>query len=166
MRSDAAAAAPEGAPPSLVERDGRLVIVIPMRFKRRNGRKEIILPPSPEGVFRCDARRPPRPASAADNPAVQKQLVIAVARAHRWQRLLDEGRFKSVRDLAAALDLDIGYVRRTLGLTLLRPDLVRAILDGTEANGLSLNRLVVGVPAKWEEQDGDSRVPLKRTTGC
>jgi hypothetical protein len=152
MRNDAAAAAPEGAPPSLVERDGRLVIVIPMRFKRRNGRKEIILPPNPEGASLSHARR--APPMAVDNPAVQKQLVIAVARGHRWQGLLDQGRFKTIRDLAAGLNLDIGYVRRTLGLTLLRPDLVRALLDGSEPDGLSLNQLVVGVPVRWEEQLG------------
>jgi hypothetical protein len=77
-----------------------------------------------------------------------------VARAHRWQGLIDEGRFKTIRELAAALDLDIGYVRRTLQLTLLRPDLVSAILDGTEPDGLSLQQLVEGVPVRWEEQLG------------
>jgi len=130
---------------ALVESDGRLVVVIPMRFKRRNGRKEILL--SSGGTA-----PPAAGASAVDSPAVQKQLVIAMARAHRWQALLDQGRFKTITDLAAAVKLDTGYVRRILGLSLLSPDLVRAVLDGTEANGLSLNRLVAGVPAKWEEQ--------------
>jgi hypothetical protein len=58
--------------------------------------------------------------------------------------------------LAAAVRLDSGYVRRILGLSLLSPDLVRAILDGTDPDGLSLNRLIVGVPASWEEQLADS----------
>lgn len=44
------------------------------------------------------------------------------------------------------------FVRRILGLSLLSPDLVRAILDGSEPDGLSLNWLIVGLPARWEEQ--------------
>jgi len=32
------------AQPSVAERDGRLLMVIPMQFKVRGGRKEIILP--------------------------------------------------------------------------------------------------------------------------
>jgi hypothetical protein len=151
MRTDAAGVT--GAPPAaLIERDGRLVIVIPMRFKRRSGRKEILPPPNPEGVSNPDARG--APASPADKPAVQKQLVIAVARGHRWQRFLDLGRFESITELAAALHLDFSYVRRTLQLSLLSPDLVRAVLDGTEPDGLSLQKLVEGVPVRWVEQLG------------
>jgi hypothetical protein len=141
MRNEAA----QAEQPALVESDGRLVVVIPMRFKRRNGRKEILL-------SNVGSAPPAAGASVADNPAVQKQLVIAVARAHRWQALLDQGRFKTITDLAAAVKLDTGYVRRILGLSLLRPDMVRAILDGTEPDGLSLNRLIAGVPVRWEEE--------------
>ena len=137
MKSEAAVAEPR-----LVERDGRMVIVIPMQFKRRGGRKEIIVPrgvKAPAGTV-------------TDNPAVQKPLAIAVARAHRWQALLDQGRYKSISDLADAADLDRAYARRVVNLTLLSPDLVRAILDGTEPSGLSITQLLGGVPERWEEQ--------------
>jgi len=137
MKSEAALDSPR-----LVDRDGRMVIVIPMQFKRRGGRKEIIVP---RGVK--------VPSSAvADNPAVQKPLAVAVARAHRWQKLVDQGRYESMNDLADAAGLDRAYVRRLLNLTLLSPDLVRAIFDGTEPDGLSLTQLVGGVPDRWEEQ--------------
>jgi len=128
--------------PRLVERDGKMVIVIPMQFKRRGGRKEIIVP---------RGAKAPTPA-VADNPAVQKPLAVAVARAHRWQALLDQGRYKNMSDLADAAGLDRAYVRRLLNLTLLSPDLVRAIFDGSEPSGLSLTQLVGGVPERWEEQ--------------
>ena len=137
MKSEAA---PEG--PRLVERDGRMVIVIPMQFKRRGGRKEIIVPRGAKSAT----------PAVADNPAVQKPLAIAVARAHRWQKLVDQGRYESMNDLADAAGLDRAYVRRLHNLTLLSPDLVRAILDGTEPDGLSLTQLVGGVPNRWEEQ--------------
>ena len=128
--------------PRLVERDGRMVIIIPMQFKRRGGRKEIIVP--------CNAKNVS--AAVVDNPAVQKPLAVAVARAHRWQALLDQGRYKSISDLADAADLDRSYVRRIVNLTLLSPDLVGAILGGTEPDGLSISQLMEGVPEGWEEQ--------------
>ena len=147
MKSEAA---PEG--PRLVERDGpsiqlragRMVIIIPMQFKRRGGRKEIIVPRNAKNVS----------PAVADNPAVQKPLAVAVARAHRWQALLDQGRYKSISDLADAADLDRAYARRVVNLTLLSPDLVRAILDGSEPSGLSITQLIKGVPERWEEQGG------------
>ena len=130
--------------PRLVERDGRMVIVIPMQFKRRGGRKEIIVPRGAKNVS----------AVVADNPAVQKPLAVAVARAHRWQALLDQGRYRSISDLADAASLDRAYVRRLVNLTLLSPDLVRAILVGTEPSGLSISQLMGGVPERWDEQSG------------
>ena len=137
MKSEAA---PEG--PRLVERDGRMVIVIPMQFKRRGGRKEIIVPRGAKSAA----------PAVTDNPAVQKPMAIAVARAHRWQKLVDQGRYESMNDLADAAGLDRAYVRRLHNLTLLSPDLVRAILNGCEPDGLSLTQLASGVPERWEEQ--------------
>ena len=37
-------------------------------------------------------------------------------------------------------------------LALLAPDIVEAIVDGREPSGLSLERLVKGLPVVWEEQ--------------
>jgi hypothetical protein len=65
---------------------------------------------------------------------------------------VDQGRYESMNDLADAAGIDRAYVRRLLNLTLLSPDLVRAILAGTEADGLSLTQLVAGVPERWEVQ--------------
>ena len=137
MKSEAAVAEPR-----LVERDGRMVIIIPMQFKRRGGRKEIIVPRNAKNVS----------PAVAENPAVQKPLAVAVARAHRWQSLLDQGRYNSMNDLADAARLDRSYVRRLLNLTLLSPNLVRAILEGREPSGLSISQLMAGVPERWEEQ--------------
>jgi hypothetical protein len=43
------------------------------------------------------------------------------------------------------------YVARVLRLTLLAPDLIEAILTGTEPDGLSLEKLY-GLPPPWKEQ--------------
>ena len=48
--------------------------------------------------------------------------------------------------------LNRSYVGRIMRLTLLAPDIVEAIVEGREPNGLSLERLVKGMPVVWEEQ--------------
>jgi len=47
--------------------------------------------------------------------------------------------------------VDNSYVARLLRLTLLAPDIIEAIIEGTEPDGLSLEKLY-GAPAEWEEQ--------------
>jgi len=125
--------------PRLGEKDGRLVIHIPMQFRRRSGRKEILMPTG------SDKRQP-------GQAPIYKPLAVAIARAHRWKALLEQGRFKSIAELAEAVDTDRSYVRRLLSLTLLAPDITEAILAGNEPSGLSLVRLTRGLPVRWDEQ--------------
>ena len=123
-----------------VERNGEdLVIRIPMKFKRRGGRREIIVP---DGL----------PAAKSSKTATQEPLVVALARAHRWQELIDEGRYPSITALAEALDVDRSYVSRMLRLTFLAPDIIEAILRGDEPSGLSLAKLTGRLPLLWSEQ--------------
>jgi hypothetical protein len=63
-------------------------------------------------------------------------LVKALARGFRWRRMLEEGRFASIRELAAAEGVDRAYVGRVLNMTLLPPDVVEAVLDGLRAEQL------------------------------
>jgi hypothetical protein len=88
------------------------------------------------------------PTRTPTDPAVVK----ALARAHRWKRMLDEGRYASTGEIAAAERLDRGYLGRILQLTLLAPDIVEAILDGREPPELGLPGLMEPLPAEWSEQ--------------
>ena len=110
---------------------------VPMEFKVRGGRKEIILPPD---------------ANTTPNVGPQRPLVVALARAYRWQEMLDTGEAGSIADLARKYDVDRSYVGRILKLTSLAPDIVEAILAGNEPSGMSLGTLRYGVPVWWEEQ--------------
>ncbi len=112
---------------------------VPMLLKKRAGRKEIIVP---DGL---DAKAP------AEAPP-QDALVKAVARAHRWQEILDAGEVGSIRELAKRLRVDRSYVARILRLTLLAPDIIETILAGKEPSGLSLARLTKTLPILWDEQ--------------
>jgi len=96
---------------------GSLTVTVPMKFRKRGGRKLVI---SPTGA---DAWAPAR-------ARVDNAMVKALARAHRWQKLLHAGHYQTVRDLAEAENINPSYVARTLRLTLLAPHIVEAILDG------------------------------------
>jgi hypothetical protein len=75
--------------------------------------------------------------------------------------LIESGQYGSIAELAKALGADRCYVRRILGLACLAPDLVMAIIEGREPSGLSLERLVKGVPMGWEEQRERLGLPIK-----
>lgn len=116
-----------------------LTVTVPMTFRKRGGRKLVIAPAG------ADAWTPPR-------PRVDNAMVKALARAYRWQRLLDAGRYQTVRDLAAAEDINPSYVARVLRSTLLAPDIVEAILDGRQPAEMQLDDLLAPLPTAWARQ--------------
>ena len=122
--------------------DGKtLVVRIPMRFQRRGGRKRIVAPDGSELA-----------------PATKSQpdgaLLKALARAWRWQRMLDQGVCCSVSEIGDAENISKSYVSRILRLALLAPDVVDEILAGTTNQGMVLEHLERPLPASWEEQRG------------
>ena len=81
-------------------------------------------------------------------------MVKALARAFRWRKMLDTGVHATVEDLARAKALAPSYVSRVLRLTLLAPEIVEAILDGTQPVALTPERLkrACELPLLWDEQ--------------
>ena len=108
---------------------------VPFRIVKRGGRKAMQLP---DGV---------RPDRRTDNT-----LVKALARAFRWKRMLDSGEFAAIGELAEREGIAVSYLTRVLRLTLLAPDLVEAILDGTQGPQVTLTRVLEPFPAAWNEQ--------------
>ncbi|HEV7253433.1 MAG TPA: hypothetical protein VGN97_10095 [Mesorhizobium sp.] len=126
-----------------VSPDGSTVTVrVPMQFRRRGCRKVVIAPGGTQV----------QPHWAPQWPRVDSTLVRALARAFRWQAMLDGGRFNTVSELAKAEKLDISYVAHTIRLALLAPDLVEAILDGKQPATMQLQPLMRGFPVEWERQ--------------
>jgi hypothetical protein len=98
-----------------------LTVRVPLALrKRRGGRKPVV---TPGGMAH-------RGTTAADTT-----LVKAPARAFRWRRMMEPGRFGTIAELAAAEKINSSYVSRVLRLTLLAPDIVAAILDGRQPGG-------------------------------
>ena len=79
-------------------------------------------------------------------------LMKALARAWRWQRMLDDGIYTSVSEIGDAENISKSYVSRILRLALLAPDLIEAILAGRRDQGMMLVRLERPLPASWAEQ--------------
>ena len=79
-------------------------------------------------------------------------MIRALGLAHYWQRLLDEGKFRSITDIAAAEGIDVTQARRLLRLTLLGPVVVDNLLANPDVavNLESVLRRVM--PLDWREQ--------------
>jgi hypothetical protein len=84
-----------------------LTIRIPIRLRRRGGRKLIIVP---EGAAM------PTPKSRPD-----ETLIRALARAHRWRRRIESGQAKSITDLAEQEGVTDAYGCLLLPLTCIAP---------------------------------------------
>jgi len=69
-------------------------------------------------------RGAPTPAAA---PHVNSTLVKAIARAFRWQKLLETGQYATIEK---AERINPSYVSRVLKLTLLAPVAVEGVLNG------------------------------------
>ena len=124
--------------PVLGDNGRSLTVQVPLAFRRRGGRKRVV---APEGA----------PAWAPGSARVGSTLVKALARAHRWQAMLESGAYGSIAELAAAERINPSYLARVLRLTLLGPDLVQAILDG-RAGEMTLARVMRPFPAMWVDQ--------------
>ena len=85
-------------------------------------------------------------------PQPDGTLVKALARAWRWQRMLNEGVYTSVSEIGDAENISKSYVSRILRLALLAPDLVEGILAGGTGPALMLEQLERPLPASWKDQ--------------
>jgi len=116
-----------------------ITVWAPLTIRRRPGRKTVVVPKG-------------GPATAPDCTRADPALVKALARAFRYQRMLDEGRYASISEMAAAERIERGYLGSLLRLTLLAPDILEAILDERRPPELGLPRLMEPFPADWSEQ--------------
>jgi hypothetical protein len=83
---------------------------------------------------------------------INEPLATGIARAYRWQELLDNGEYDSPEALAEALGVHTSYVRRFLRLAMLAPPIVDAIFAGKAPWTLSLTKLNTTLPYSWKEQ--------------
>jgi hypothetical protein len=113
-----------------------ITVHVPMTFTVRGGRKTILSDAAP----------------APPQPRIDNTLLKALARAHRWRRMIENGEHASITDLAKAEGVNQSYACRMLRLSLLAPSIVTSILNGRHDSDVMLKQLMKPLPVRWEEQ--------------
>lgn len=123
------------------ESGGRSVTFVPLSIKRRH-RTKLIVPPEGE-------------TSAKTTTSTDLPLVRTLGKAFYWERLIESGEVTNATELARIFKLEAGWVSEVLRMTLLAPDIVRAILEGRQPRQLNLHAVrgrQKEVPLDWQEQ--------------
>jgi hypothetical protein len=113
---------------------------IPMSIRQRGGKTVIVLPDGSRGQTRNEA-------------TIDNSMIKAIARGFRWNRLLREGTYATLDDIAAGEKICPSYVSRILRLAFLSPRVVQAILDGRQPAHLTMKDLMQPFPLEWREQE-------------
>ena len=113
-----------------------ITVHVPMTFTVRGGRKTILSDAVP----------------APPQPRIDNALLKALARAHRWRRMIESGEYGSITDLTKAEGVNQSYACRILRLSLLAPSIVTTILNGRHDSDVMLKQLMKPLPIRWDEQ--------------
>lgn len=117
-----------------------LTTEIAMKFRIRGGKTVMVLPDGTRAIERKEA-------------IVDSTMVKVIARGHRWQRLLSNGSYATIEDLAAAEKINPSYVSRVTRLAFLSPGIIEAILDGEQPAHLTMKDLLAPFPSEWSQQE-------------
>lgn len=118
--------------------DNGIVIRVPVKFSRLGGRKRIISP---------DRDAAPKIELEPDDT-----ILKALLRGHKWHRVLESGKVSSITKLAVQENINQSYLARVIRLTLLSPDIKRAILEGRQPKALRLIDMLKPFPMLWDDQ--------------
>lgn len=122
--------------------DGRTITVrVPISIRKRGGRKVLL---APDGV-RQDLH-------TLCCLQVDNAMVKALARAFRWQEMLENGTYSTVKEIAVKERINESYVSRVLRLTLLAPEIVESIAVGSHSPQMTLTTLMGRMPIAWRDQ--------------
>jgi hypothetical protein len=128
-----------GQASEIVASDGGVVLNVPITLRQRSGRRVVAVNGSG-----CESGERTRTGTTP--------LQLALARGHRWLRMLETGQVSSLREIAQRDGADHSYVAKHLNLTLLAPDIVAAILEDALPDGVRLSALLINPPVLWEDQ--------------
>jgi hypothetical protein len=113
-----------------------LEITIPSQLQRR-GKQVRLIVNNPQLVLQPDST-----------------LVQDILRARRWFAALSSGAAPSIASLARSDKCSASYISLKISLAFLAPDILEAILDGTQPSSLTTERLkkACPLPISWAEQ--------------
>lgn len=117
------------------------VTTVPLTIRRKSNRR--LLTP------------PPGSSSALGTGGEDLPMIRTLGKAFYWQKLLDQGKYLTIRDMARALKLEQGWIAEVLRMTTLAPDIIESILEGRQPRHLNLHALRgrhAQMPRDWQEQ--------------
>ena len=125
----------------------RLETFIPWTLIKRGYKKEVITPIDAPEAFTVEA--------AAERKQKKAEQVAPVVRAlglaYYWQRLLDEGKFKSLAEIAKEEGMSKGHVSRLMQLLRLSPEQVQHMMQSP--GSARLDKLTSEtIPIYWDQQ--------------
>lgn len=113
--------------------DVQLETFVPWTLVKRGHKKQVITPlDAPQEFLEEAAHEREMRAAAQDTP-----LMRALGLAHHWQRLLDQGKFGSMTEIAAAEGIDLGQASKVFRLAFLAPALIEGIAAGRTRVGIT-----------------------------
>ena len=119
--------------------DQTTTITVPFKIRKRGGRKLIL---TPDG----------KPGGPSQRERPDSALLKALARGFRWQKMLREGYYQTLEEIADAENINPSYVSRLLRMTLLAPEIVEAILAGSQPAGLTRAKAMQPFAHAWSHQ--------------
>jgi len=122
----------------------RITTRIPLKLKRRSGRKTIL-----EDLELAGGNKPDN----AIGTSINAPLLQGLARAFYWQRLLDSGEVRSGTEIAQLEGLNPSTVNELLRITLLDPLFVQRTLEGKHPEEASMMWFTRNaLPELWQKQ--------------
>ncbi|MDD2883320.1 MAG: LacI family transcriptional regulator [Rhodoferax sp.] len=121
---------------------------IPWTLVKRGVRRQVITPIDAPEHFEKEA---------VVERSARKQVKVspsvrALGLAHYWQRLLDEGKYRSLTDIAATEGVDLSQASRTAQLTRLAPEIVESCFSD-RLGAPKLEQLArVSLAGTWADQ--------------
>ena len=137
-----------GDPLMLRTANGGVTVSIPIRIQRHGGRKQVVVP---LGI-----------SAGLNAVSAPTALQVALARGHRWLRLIENGKMANIAAIAKPEGVDRSYVSRMINLTTLAAEIQSTILDETLPDTVSLFDLASDTPLSWEVQRGRVSDAAKR----
>jgi hypothetical protein len=126
------------AKPKIKSDERTITVRIPITIRKRGGKKLVLAP---------DGKSIPTFSHRTDN-----SMAKALARAFRWQQLLENGTYATIVEIAEAERINEAYVGRVLRLTLLAPDTIELIVSERNPQSLDLASLMRPFPVIWTDQ--------------
>lgn len=126
----------------------QLETFIPWTLIKRGVKREVITPLNSPTDFRSQTAEEHQRRKAEQHGPLLRALGLA----HYWQSLLDDGKYQSITDIAAAEGINRGRVSRISQLAYLAPEVIEAYLTGN-APELTLEHCFrQGIPTDWDLQ--------------